>query len=304
MKNDINKKFGYAIIVGSPNTGKSTLTNAIVGAKVSIVSPKAQTTRSRITGIKIVNNTQIVLVDTPGIFSLSGNLNNKLNRSIVTTARNSLETADAICFMIDVTKGLRKNEEIVLKEIEKHKATKILVLNKIDLITKSKLLELAKLISQKADFQKIFMISASKNDGISELEKYLSEIMPSGEWQFPEDEISTIQTKFLCAEITREKLFNSLQEELPYGLYVDTEKFEESENSIKIHQAIITNSEMHKKIIVGKAGSMIKKIGEQSRKEISDLLGKKTHLFLFVKVTENWQDKNDSYTASQIDISK
>ncbi|MDX1949189.1 MAG: GTPase Era [Rickettsiales bacterium] len=299
-----NKKFGYVVIVGSPNTGKSTLTNAIVGSKVTIVSPKAQTTRSRVTGIKIVENTQIVLIDTPGIFNLAGNLNNKLNRSIVATAKNSLENADVICFMIDVTKGLRKNEEIVLKELEKHKSPKILVLNKIDLINKTKLFEIAKNISEKADFQKVFMISASKNDGVLELEKYLATSLPSGDWQFPEDEISTIQTQFLCAEITREKLFNALQEELPYGLYVENEKFEESEKSIKIHQAIITNSEMHKKIIVGKAGSMIKKIGEESRKDIENILGKKTHLFLFVKVTEGWQNKNQAYISSQIDLAK
>lgn len=296
------KRCGFAVIVGAPNTGKSTLTNALIGAKVSIVSPKAQTTRSRITGITISGDTQIILVDTPGIFELRGNLNNKFNKAIVDTAKNSIEGCDFIFYMIDSSKGLRKNDNEALQYLSQFKTPKILILNKIDLISKPKLLDLTQELNAKAEFAKTFMISASKKDGVEQIENFLRDNLPKSNWLYPEDEISTAPAKFLASEITREKLFINLDEELPYSLIVETEKFEERDNDIKIHQTIHTSSDMHKRMIVGRQGAMIKKIGQQSRRELEKLFEKKIHLFLFVKVRENLFDRKESYMISNIDM--
>lgn len=299
MKPINKKKCGFTVIVGAPNSGKSTLTNYITGVKVSIVSPKAQTTRSRITGIKISGNTQIILVDTPGIFNIRDS-NNKLNKAIVQTAKNSIEGTDFVIFLVDASKPFKSNDELVLNHIKNMETRKLLVLNKVDKADKIKLLELTQKINSECEFEKTFMISALKGSGVNDIEKYLEENLPDKEWEFPEDQISDAPVKFLAAEITREKLFYNLNEELPYSLYVETEKFEEKKD-IKIHQTIHTDSESHKGIIVGKQGSMIKKIGEQSRKELQNILGKKIHLFLFVKVTENWYDRKEPYLVSHIE---
>ncbi len=295
------RKCGFTVIVGAPNSGKSTLTNYITGAKISIVSPKAQTTRSRITGIKISGDSQIIIVDTPGIFSLQDNLKNKLNKSIVQTAKNSIEGSDFIIFLVDASKPIKPNDELVLNYIKNIESKKLLVLNKVDKADKQKLLENTQKLNEECNFEKTFMISALKGGGVADLEKYLEDNLPDSNWIFPEDQITDAPARFLAAEITREKLFMNLNEELPYSLYVETELYEEKKD-IKIHQTIYTSTESHKSIIVGKQGSMIKKIGEQSRKDLQNILGKKIHLFLFVKVRENWYDRREPYLVSQIEF--
>ena len=293
-----NKKCGTVAIVGTPNTGKSTLLNQILGTKISIVSPKAQTTRNRITGIHIEDESQIIFVDTPGLFRPRGKLKNTLNSSIVGAAKNVIEeNMDFIALVIDAKKGFSKDNIITAELIEKTSARKILVINKIDLVKKENLLEIAKSINEQFSFEETFFISAKKNDGVIDFVKYLAKNIPENIWLYPEDQISNMPERFFASEITREKLFYSLDEEMPYNLMVETEKFEERKRDIKIHQVIYTNSESQKKIIIGKNGSIIKQVGEKSRKELSHIFEKEIHLFLFVKVRQNWMKKFENFIS-------
>jgi len=303
MNNSQEKKCSVIAICGSPNAGKSTLLNSIMGKKVSITSNKPQTTRNRVRAIKTIKATQLVFIDTPGIFKPKGKLNNRLNRSIVETARNSIDGADFIIFVFDSTKKFLENEQEIIKKISKDKARLLLVLNKIDLVDKGKLLEPAEKITKEANFEQVFMISAIDSDGTQDVLNYLIKNSPKSQWLYPEGYELDVESRVFAAEITREKLFNNLREELPYGVMVETEKYEEDKNII-IYQSIICVSEDHKKIIIGKKGALLKKIGQSARLELEKLWRKKVSLYLHVKVKQDWLEKRESYIIQNIDFTK
>ena len=291
--NNIQQKFSQIALIGAPNVGKSTLANLLIGQKISIVSPKAQTTRNTIKAIMVEDNTQIVFLDTPGVFIPQ--TTRPLERSIVRSAWQAIKEADFVCLLIDANKGLEKNNETILKDLEFHKIKPIIIINKIDTIAKTKSLNIIAELSQK-NFEKIFLISATSGDGVDDLKKYLISITASGNWAFTDDEITDAPMKFIASEITREQLFLKLDKDLPYSVCVKTDSWENFNNGqVKIHQIITVLKESQKMIVLGKRGSMIKEIGEESRKEISQILGSKVHLFLFVKVEKNWINKKENY---------
>ncbi len=300
---DTQTKCGFVAIIGAPNVGKSTLTNNLCDAKISIVTPKAQTTRSRIKAITIYENTQLVFVDTPGIFKLEKNLDNRLNRSIVLTARNSFEGVDYLAFVVDARKGLKENDNHIIDLLKNEPNKKILIINKIDLVKKEKLLHLSAEINSKLEFDRTFMVSATKNKYTEDILKYLADSFPASPWMYPEDMISDSPMRIVASEATREKVFLFLQEELPYNAFVETETYDESENSITINQSIFVKTESHKRIVIGHQGSLIKKIGERARQDISRLTGKKVNLYLFVKVRSNWMDNKENYESVGMDFS-
>jgi GTP-binding protein Era len=281
-------------LAGAPNAGKSTLVNYLVGEKISIISPKVQTTRDLIRGIFIDNNTEIILIDTPGVFiPKKARL---LERKIVKTAWSGIYSAELVCLIIDSTERFGSKVEVILDEFKKKEIKYILVLNKVDVIKKTKLLELTKEITDYfPNFNEIFMISAKTGDGVDKFKKYLVEQAAEGEWIFKNDEITDVPVKFLASEITREKLFLKLEQELPYAIDIETESWEEFNNGdIKIKQVIYVLRENQKSIILGKRGQTIKEIGIQVREELSKFLERKVHLFLFVKLKENWIEEKFS----------
>lgn len=299
----MSKKCSVIAICGSPNAGKSTLLNSLLGKKVSITSNKPQTTRNRIRAIKTTKDTQLIFIDTPGMFKPSGRLNNRLNRSIVETANNGVDGADFIIFVFDATKKISENEKSIIRRISKVGSELILVLNKIDLIDTKKLLAQAVEFSKQADFKQTFMVSALDKDGTDDILKYLIKNSPEGDFLYPKDYEIDLSEKLFASEITREKLFNNLRDELPYGLMVDTEKLEQGKN-ITIYQSIICLSEDHKKIIIGKKGVLLKKVGQSARLELEKIWGKKVNLFIHVKVKENWIEKRENYIEQNIDYAK
>ncbi len=287
------KKFSSIALIGAPNAGKSTLANFLVGQKISIVSPKVQTTRNTIKAIMIEGETQIVFLDTPGVFIPQ--TTRPLERAIVRAAWQAIKEADFVCLLIDAEKGLGANNEQILKDLEFHKIQPVIVINKVDAIKKEKVLGMIAELAARG-FEKIFLISATTGDGVDDLKKHLIAITPEGEWQFNNDEITDAPMKFVASEITREKLFLKLSQDLPYSLYVKTDSWENLNNGqVKIHQTIFVLKESQKMIVLGKGGSMIKQIGEEARKDIGEMLGTKVHLFLFVKVEVDWVNKKESY---------
>ena len=287
------KRFIEICFAGLPNAGKSSLINKLVGDKISIVSPKAQTTRDVIRGIFIENNTQVVLIDTPGIFIPQKK--RLLERKIIKHAWCGVEQTEIVCIIIDSTSGINDTIKTTINDITKKKKRIIFILNKVDLVKKEKLLLLAlELEKIYPDFEKIFMVSATKGDNIDSLKEYLISLAPKGDWMFNDDEISDAPMKFMTAEITREKLFLNLREDLPYSVDVITDNWEELNNgSIKINQTIRVLKESQKAIVVGKNGNMLKNISVSSRKEMESFFGRKIHLFLFVQVKDSWiEDKN------------
>ena len=296
---DINEQhFAFVAVLGAPNAGKSTLVNQLVGSKVSIVSPKVQTTRSRIRGILVDKETQLVLVDTPGIFKPS----RRLDRAMVASAWAESEESDLRLLVVDSSKGIDKDTRAIVDNLKKNKQKVILVLNKIDLISKDKLLPLIAELNQSKIFTDTFMVSAETGENVNELKQVLIDRAPKGMWMFPDDELSDLPNRLFAAEITREKLFMHLQQELPYMLAVDTTVFQEQKNSIRIEQTIYVARTGQKAIILGKGGSMIKKIGAAARYELSKLFEKPVHLFLFVKVKENWQEDPAQYSDWGLDF--
>lgn len=278
-------------IAGAPNAGKSTLTNYFVGEKVSIISPKVQTTRDLIRGVFVEGDTQIVFVDTPGVFiPKKARL---LERKIVKTAWSGIRDAELVCLLIDSTERFTNKVKIILDEFKNKEINNILVLNKVDAVKKPKLLELTKQITDYyPDFKEIFMISAKTGEGTDKLKEYLLKQAKEGEWIFKDDEITDAPIKFLASEITREKLFLKLNEELPYSVDVETEKWEEFDNGdIKIQEVIYVMKENQKSIILGKRGQLIKAIGIEARQELEKFLNRKVHLFLFVKLKEKWVEE-------------
>ncbi|KGB56357.1 GTPase Era [Sphingopyxis sp. LC81] len=289
---------GFVAVVGAPNAGKSTIVNALVGQKVAIVSPKAQTTRTRLMGVAMDGETQIVLIDTPGIFAPT----RRLDRAMVAAAWNSLDQAEAILVMIDAAAKLGERAERVLQGIEGRPEKKFLVLNKVDLTKKDKLLTIATQLNERVKFDETFFISASTGDGVPELKAHLARLMPEGPWHFPEDEVSDAPERMLAAEITREQLYRQLHEELPYQSTVETEKFTtRPDGSAEIHQQILVARDNQRAIILGHKGERIKEIGSKSRAELTELLGRKVHLFLHVKVKANWDEDRGVYRDMGLD---
>ena len=283
---------GFVALIGAPNVGKSTLVNALVGSKVTIVSRKVQTTRALIRGIVIENNAQIILVDTPGIFSPK----RRLDRAMVSTAWSGAHDADVVCVLLDAKAGIDEEAEAILSKVATVKHEKILVLNKIDLVPREKLLALAKTANDRLAFARTFMVSAMSGDGVDDLRRTLAEMVPPGPFHYPEDQMSDAPMRHLAAEITREKIYRKLHQELPYQSTVETDSWtERKDKSIRIEQTIFVERESQRKIVLGKGGATIKAIGAESRKELAEIVGVPVHLFLFVKVRENWGDDPDRY---------
>jgi GTP-binding protein Era len=294
-------KCGFVALIGAPNAGKSTLLNALVGSKVTIVSHKVQTTRALIRGIAIENKSQLIFVDTPGIFSPK----RRLDRAMVTTAWSGAHEADLVAVLIDARKGLDEEAEALMERLAEVKGPKILILNKIDLIPRDTLLLLTKIANEKAKFESTFMISALKGDGVTDLKAWLADRMPLGPWLYPPDQMSDAPMRQLAAEITREKLFERLHQELPYHSTVETESWKELRNGeVRIEQTIYVERESQRKIVIGKGGQTLKSIGESARREITDIVEHKVHLFLFVKVREGWGDDPERYRAMGLEFPK
>jgi GTPase len=288
-------------LIGAPNVGKSTLVNALVGAKVTIVSRKVQTTRALIRGIVIENNTQIILVDTPGIFSPK----RRLDRAMVSTAWSGAHDADLVCVLLDAKTGIDDEAEAILAKVANVDHDKILVINKVDLVPREKLLALAQAANERIRFARTFMISALSGDGVDDIRHTLAEMVPPGPFLYPEDQMSDAPMRQLAAEITREKIYRKLHQELPYQSTVETDKWEErKDKSVRIEQTIFVERDSQRKIVLGKGGATIKSIGADSRKEIADILGVPVHLFLFVKVRENWGDDPDRYREMGLEFPK
>ena len=291
---------GFAAIIGAPNAGKSTLINALVGSKVAIVSPKVQTTRMPVRGIAMAGETQIVFVDTPGIFRPR----RRLDRAMVTSAWAGAEDADAILLIVDAADltadpnslGARDTMSILAGLKDGKAKKKALVLNKIDGIKRTDLLPLVEKFHAEGVFEDVFLVSALKGEGVGDVASWVAARMPEGPWLYPEDQAADIPSRLLAAEVTREKIYLRLHDELPYSSAVETEKWEErKDGSVKIDQIIYVQREGQKAIALGKGGATIKKIGELARTELEEMFGRRVHLFLFVKVREDWADNREHY---------
>jgi len=292
---------GFVALIGAPNVGKSTLVNALVGSKVTIVSRKVQTTRALIRGIVVDGPAQIILVDTPGIFAPK----RRLDRAMVSTAWSGAHDADLVCVLLDAKAGLDEEADGILSKAASVAHEKILVLNKIDLVPREKLLALAKAANDRMAFARTFMVSALSGDGVDDLRQSLGDMVPAGPFLYPEDQMSDAPMRQLAAEITREKIYQKLHQELPYQSTVETDSWtERKDNSVRIEQTVFVERESQRKIVLGKGGATIKAIGADSRKEIAEILGVPVHLFLFVKVRENWGDDPDRYRQMGLEFPK
>jgi GTP-binding protein Era len=292
---------GFIALVGAPNAGKSTLLNAMVGSKVSIVSRKVQTTRALIRGIAIEGASQLIFVDTPGIFAPK----RRLDRAMVTTAWSGAHDADLVAVLIDARDGLDDETVAILEGLKEVRPSKVLILNKIDVVEKPALLKLAQDANEKAKFEATFMISALNGDGVADLKKWLAGRMPPGPYHYPLDQMSDAPLRQLAAEITREKIFERLHQELPYHSTVETEQWKELRGgNVRIEQTIYVERESQRKIVLGKGGQTIKAIGEAARKEIAEAAEAKVHLFLFVKVRGGWGEDPERYRAMGLDFPK
>lgn len=296
---EADRRCGYVAIVGAPNAGKSTLVNALVGTKVSIVSPKVQTTRFRVLGILMAGPAQVILVDTPGIFQPK----KRLERAMVAAAWGGATDADLICLLVDAQKGYDDNTRSIVEKLREAGRKAVLVLNKVDVVKKEKLLALAADLDAEGIFTQVFMVSALTGSGLDALNRLFVASVPQGPWMFPEDEVSDLPQRMLAAEITREKAFHQLHEEVPYALTVETEQWEEREDgSARIDQVIYVMRESQKAIVVGKGGHQIKAIGAAARTELEALLERRVHLFLHVKVKEDWTEKRGHYNEMGLDF--
>ncbi|SFK62564.1 GTPase Era [Methylocapsa palsarum] len=298
---EIATRCGFVALIGAPNAGKSTLINQLAGAKVSIVSRKVQTTRSLVRGIAIEGAAQIIFVDTPGIFAPK----RRLDRAMVTSAWGGATDADAIALLVDARKGMDEEVSAILARLTHLGGVRILVLNKIDSVEPPSLLELAEKLNRELNFAETFMISALRGHGVPKFRQKLAELMPAGPWLYPEDQISDAPLRTLAAEITREKIFERLHDELPYQSTVETELWKDlKDKSVRIEQTIYVTREGHKKIVIGEGGRTIKAIGAAARKEIMEATDQTVHLFLFVKVRENWADDPQRYREMGLDFPK
>jgi GTPase len=292
---------GFVALIGAPNAGKSTLLNALVGAKVSIVSRKVQTTRAVVRGIAIEGTAQIVFVDTPGLFKPK----RRLDRAMATAAWGGAGDADVVAFLVDARKGLDEENEAILARLPELSQPKVLILNKIDVIERGKLLGLAADLNGRVPFAHTFMVSALTGDGLGELTRKLAAMMPEGPWLYPEDQVSDAPLRMLAAEITREKIFERLHEELPYQSTVETDQWQERpDGSVRIEQTVFVERESQRKIVLGKGGQTIKAIGQAARRDIAEIAEAPVHLFLFVKVRENWEDDPERYREMGLEFPK
>lgn len=292
---------GFIAVIGAPNAGKSTLVNQIIGAKVSIVSPKVQTTRTRVTGILAEGRDQAIFVDTPGIFR---GAKRRLEKAMVDVAWRQAAETDRLMLVIDVSKKrLSDDDHAVIEQLEQQKAKPILVLNKIDDARHEVMLDVATKVNDRLDVQETFMVSALTADGVDDLRTAVLNRLPEGPWLYPEDQISDLPSRMLAAEATREKLFLQLHQELPYNLTVETELFEVQKNGdLKINQVIYVSRDSHKAMVLGKGGARIKQIGSQSRQDLAELFDRKVHLFLFVKVRENWLNDPERFREMGLEL--
>ena len=285
---------GFVAILGVPNAGKSTLTNALVGAKVAIVTPKVQTTRTRILGIVVERDSQLIFVDTPGIFTPR----RRLDRAMVAAAWAGAADADAVALVIDVKAGLDDGTRAIADGLAKASRKAICVLNKIDLMPRPRLLELATAANAIGIFSDTFMISALTGDGVGDLRAHLARAVPEGPFLYPADQLSDINDRLMAAEITREKLFLQLHQELPYALTVETERWQElDDGSMRIEQLVYVRRDSQKAIVIGKGGQMLRAVGQAAREELKEILGRDVHLFIYVKVREDWEDDPERYSA-------
>ncbi len=292
---------GFVALIGAPNVGKSTLVNALVGSKVTIVSKKVQTTRALIRGIVIDDNAQIILVDTPGIFLPK----RRLDRAMVRTAWSGAHDADLVCVLLDARAGLDDEAKAILERVAEVDHPKILVINKIDLVPREKLLSLTQRANERLTFDETFMVSAMTGDGVEDLKHELAKRVPAGPFHYPEDQMSDAPMRQLAAEITREKIYRHLHQELPYQSTVETDSWtERKDKSVRIEQTIFVERDSQRKIVLGKAGATIKSIGADSRKEIAEIVGEKVHLFLFVKVRDGWGDDPERYREMGLEFPK
>jgi GTP-binding protein Era len=282
----------FVALIGAPNVGKSTLVNALVGTKVSIVSHKVQTTRALLRGIAIAGQAQLIFIDTPGIFAPK----RRLDRAMVTTAWGSAHDADMIAVIIDAQRGIDEEAEHILARLPELHRTKLAIINKIDLVAKPTLLALASELNRRVVFDATFMVSALTGDGVADMRSWFSDKAPAGPWHYPPDEISDAPVRSLAAEITREKLYLRLHQELPYQSTVETDTWKElKDGSIRIEQTIYVERESQRKIVLGKGGQTIKAIGADARRELAEIMDAPVHLFLFVKVRERWGDDPERY---------
>ena len=289
---DRKTRSGFVALIGAPNAGKSTLVNRLVGTKVSIVTHKVQTTRAIVRGIATHGDAQIVFVDTPGIFRPR----RRLDRAMVTTAWGGAKDADLVLVLLDAERGIKGDAEALLATLADVRQPKVLVLNKVDRVRPETLLALSADANARAAFEATFMVSALTGSGVEDLLDFLAARLPEGPWYYPEDQVSDLPMRQLAAEITREKLYLRLHQELPYSSTVETEKWEEQKNgSVRIEQVIYIERDSQKAIVLGEKGKTIRAIGEASRKEIAEILEQPVHLFLFVKVRENWGDDPERY---------
>ena len=290
---------GFVALIGAPNAGKSTITNDFVGSKVSIVSPKVQTTRSLVRGIGIFENTQIIFIDTPGIFKPK----RRLDRAMVASSWEGATDADITVLVVDAKRGFDDETRAIIDKLNKNQQKAILLINKVDLVAKDKLLGLSAELNKYGNFSETFFVSATTRQYLDDFYRYLAEQLPESPWYYPEDQISDMPLRILAAEITREKLFLCLHQELPYSLTVETELWDRREdNSVRCEQTIYVERDNQKSIVLGKNGSMIKKIGQMARKELEELLECRIHLFLFVKVRENWINDSARYKDLQLNF--
>jgi len=292
---------GFVAIVGAPNVGKSTLVNALVGTKVSIVSPKVQTTRMRVRGIAVVDQSQIIFVDTPGIFAPR----RRLDRAMVAAAWSGAGDADLVALVVDATRGMDEETVLIANRLGSAKAKKLLIINKIDLVKRELLLALVAEANALTPFERTFMVSASKGDGVADVRDYIAGAVAAGPWLFPADELSDLSDRVMAAEVTREKMFLKLHDELPYQSTVETDSWKElADGSVRVEQTAFVERESQRKIVLGEGGSMIKAISMAARKEISESLGKPVHLFLHVKVRGDWENDPERYRTMGLEFPK
>jgi GTPase len=289
---------GYVALIGAPNAGKSTLLNRLVGHKLAIVTPKPQTTRTPLLGIAIEGSTQILYLDTPGIFPPR----RRLDRAMVAAAWLGTEDADLTVLLVDAARGVDRDTRRIFDRLAEAGREAVLALNKIDLIRRDRLLALADAVSREARFDPVFMISGRTGDGVEDLKRYLAAALPQGPWLYPEDQLSDAPERQIAAEITREQVFLQLHDELPYASTVETENWEDRRNgSVRIEQVIYVQRPSQRAIVLGEGGQRIKAIGARARGELERVLERRVHLFLFVKVRENWVDDRERYAALRLD---
>ena len=298
MTDEPSQRCGLIAVVGAPNAGKSTLVNALVGQKVAIVSPKAQTTRARLMGIAIEDSAQMLLVDTPGIFTPE----RRLDRAMVAAAWEGAEGADAIALVVDGKGGIGAKVGAIVEALAGRREPKILILNKVDIADKPRLLSHAQKLHERLAYDETFFVSATTGDGVAELKAALAARMPAGPWHFPEDQVSDATDRMVAAEITREQLYLQLHAELPYASAIETERYSERDDgSVEIHQQILVARDTQRAIVLGKGGARIKEIGARARAELAKLLGVPVHLYLHVKVNPRWEEDRALYREIGLD---